>query len=285
MKRKITLFSMTLIVGGLLYFTGLNSGTAHDTGAPASTTNSPHDGQSCDKSSCHNTHPLQNAQPWITSNVPVYGYTQDSIYTITARAIDAGFTSFGFEISPQSTGGSQLGSLIITNATTTKIVAGGGLQYVTHTINGYKGTDSLSWTFNWKAPAKGTGPVTFYGCFNIGNGNSTAANTFVFPATLTVQENATDGIADISNAAMAFSVFPNPAKEQVNIAYSLKKTADMEVNMYDINGRKITTLSNSIVSEGNHTQNVILPTYITRGIYIIQLIANGQSTIQRIIIE
>lgn len=285
MKKKIAFISMTLIVGASLYFTGIHTGKAYYYGPTPGHTNSPFDGQSCDVGGCHNSHLLQTAKPWITSNVPVTGYTQDSVYTFTARAVYTGFTSFGFQISPQSTGGSPLGTLIVSNATATQIQTMGSLQYIEQTQNAYQGTDSVVWTFQWKAPVKGTGPVTFYGCFNCGNGNSSAAGTYVYPATLTVQESATDGINNIVSDNTSFSVFPNPAKEQLNIAYNLKATTNVEVNMYGVDGRKISNLSNGMVNGGNHTQQIALPADVNRGIYLIQLIANGQSTVQRIVVE
>ncbi|HTB31652.1 MAG TPA: choice-of-anchor V domain-containing protein [Bacteroidia bacterium] len=285
MKKKIAIVSMTLLVGGSFYFTGIYTGKAHDTGAPAGVTGSPHDGLTCAASGCHNSNPLQNSQPWIISNVPIAGYTQDSIYTLTAKAVDIGYSSFGFEISPQTSGGYPLGTLIVTNSTATKIVTSGSFQYITHTINGYKGTDSLSWTFNWKAPAKGSGAVTFYGCFNCANGNSKATGTYVFPATLTVQESATDGIDNVTDAAISFSVFPNPAREQVNLTYNMGEAANVEVNMYSLDGRKLSALSAGMVNEGAHTQSLTIPSDINSGIYFIQLIANGQSTVKRIVVE
>lgn len=276
---------MAFVVSSSLYFSGIHNGKAHDTGAPAGTTNSPFDGASCGQTHCHNSNPLQAAKPWITSNVPVYGYTQDSIYTITAKAVDVGFGSFGFEVSPQTSGGAPLGTLIVTNSTATQIVTNGSLQYMTHTIHSYQGTDSVVWTFEWKAPAKGTGSVTFYGCFNCGNGNSSAANTFVFPATLTVIESATDGVGNLRSENASFSVFPNPAKQQINISYNLKQAANVEVNMYGMDGRKISNLLSNMVCEGNHTDNITLPSSINSGVYFIQLTSNGQSTVQKIIVE
>jgi hypothetical protein len=285
MKKKIAFISMTLTVSGLLYFTGIHNSTAHDTGAPAGVTNSPHDAKSCDQNMCHNTNPLQSAKPWITSNIPVAGYTHDSVYTITAKAITVGDTSFGFEISPQTTAGAPLGTLIVTNSTTTKIVTSGTLQYMTHTINSYRGTDSATWTFQWKAPALGTGSVTFYGCFNCGNGNVHPTESFVYPATLTVAETPTDGIATIMSDDNSFSVFPNPVSRQINITYNVKEAANLEINIYGMDGKKIANLFNCMVSGETHPQGIALPSSISPGIYLMQFITNGQSAVQRIIVE
>jgi len=281
MKKKIVTISLTLVVGGLLYFTGINNSKAHDTGAPAGYTGSPSDGKTCDVTSCHNSNPLQSPQPWISSNVPVAGYSPDTVYTITAKAVKIGYSSFGFEISPQNASGTELGTLINTS-TTTQIIS---TKYITHTVYGYRGTDSVVWTFQWRAPARGTGSVTFYGAFNCGNGNANATGTYVYPATLVVAENMLAGINTMESESTSFSIFPNPAKEQVTITYNLKKTTNVEINMYGLDGRKICNLLNNVVGEGNYTQGLSLPSEITPGIYFIQLITNGQSTVQKIVVE
>ncbi len=276
---------MTIIIGGLLYFTGIKNSKAYYYGPPAGATNSPFDGASCAYPGCHSTHPLQSPKPWISSNVPPAGYSPDTIYTFTAKAVYIGKTSFGFEISPQTVSGSPLGTLIVSNATTTQITTFSGLQYIEQTQNGYVGTDSVVWSFKWKAPIRGTGSVTFYGCFNCGQGNSSSANTYVYPATLVIPENTLAGISNLESESTAFSVFPNPVKEQANISYNLKKTTNVQINLYGIDGRKICALLNTMVNEGEHTQSLSIPAGTARGIYLIQLTTNGQSTTQRIIIE
>ena len=285
MKKKATIILMTTMVGGLLYFTGINNSKAHDYGAPAGYTNSPHDGKSCDYKGCHNTNPLQSAQTWITSDIPAEGYSPDTTYTITARAVDVGKTSYGFQISPQTVSGSPLGKLIVTNPTTTQIITSHSIQYIEQTLKGYSGTDSLVWTFNWTAPAKGTGTVTFYGCFNCGVGNKSAANTYVFPATLVIPENISAGINTMAEN-VSFTIFPNPANEQVSIAYNLKETQIIEINMYNLQGKKVSTFMNSSVQNGGeHKKQFTLPGTISPGIYFVQLIANGQPVVQKIVVE
>lgn len=289
MKKRIIITSMIFVTGAILYFTSINPVKAYYYGPPVYATNSPYDGASCDQSGCHNSHSLQSAKPWITSNVPVGGYVPNTIYTITAKAVHIGFTSFGFEISPQTTAGTPLGTLIVTNSATTQIATTSGsgystLQYIEQTQYGYQGTDSLVWTFNWKAPSSGAGSVTFYGCFNTGNGNSVPTGTFVYPATLVIPES-TAGVDDIAAQNTSFSIFPNPAKEQCSITYSLQKATHVQVNMYAIDGKKISNLADNMVNQGNHTQNMALPLNIKPGVYLLQLITNEQSTIQKIVVE
>jgi len=277
---------MTLIVGVLLYFTGINNSKAYYYGPLAGYTGSPHDGgKTCDYSNCHNSHSLQSPQAWISSNVPAAGYSPDTVYTITAKAVKIGYGSFGFEISPQTTGGAPLGKMIVTNTSTTQLLSVGSLQYMEQTQYGYSATDSMTWSFHWKAPAVGTGSVTFYGAFNCGNGNSVATGTYVYPSTLIIPENIDAGISAIENAKTSFSLFPNPARgTQINITYTLPHSTNVEINMYGMDGRKIATLLNNTVSEGEHTQALILPSGITPGIYLVELTANNKSTIGRMMV-
>jgi len=282
MKKKIAIALMTLMMGGLLYFSNIENSKAYYYGPLAGYTGSPYDGKTCDYSNCHNSHPLQGSKPWISSNVPAAGYSPDSVYTITAKAVQIGFTSFGFEISPQNASGKELGTLININPSQTQITS---TKYIEQTQYSYQGTDSVVWTFQWKAPAAGTGSVTFYGAFNCGKGNSVPTGSYVYTATLTIPENVDAGISALENAKTSFSLFPNPAKGQVNITYMLQRTSDVEINIYGIDGKKISTLINTMGTEGEQKHLLLLPSEIKSGIYIIQLIANGKSTMQRIIVE
>jgi hypothetical protein len=285
MKRKIAAVSMTLLTGILLYFTGIHNGTAHDTGAPAGYSGSPYDGRTCDYSGCHTSYPLQIAQAWISSNVSAYGFLPDSVYTITAKSVYIGNTSFGFEISPQTPSGTAVGTLIVTDATTTQIVTSHSLQYMTHTIHSYQGTDSVVWTFEWRAPVTLTDSVIFYGSFNCGNGNSSAAGAYIYPATLVIHESKTAGIGNIQNLNNSFAIFPNPARQQINISYNITDACNVEINMYALDGKKLSNLMNNMDAKGEHSRNITLPSSINPGIYFIQLIANGQSTVQKIMVE
>ena len=137
------------------------------TGSPASNTGSPADGTTCAES-CHGGSAVTQAG-LITSNIPTAGYTPGTTYTITATISGSG--KKGFQVSPQNTAGTLLGSLIAGSGN--KIV---GTKYVTH--SSAKTATTATWTFQWIAPAAGTGAVTFYGAFAITT-NSTKKSTLV----------------------------------------------------------------------------------------------------------
>ena len=127
----------------------------YPTGAPVGKTGSPGDGSNC--SSCHGGTASTTAGQ-ITSNIPVDGYVAGQTYQITATNPLTGSGKYGFEVSPQNVAGTQLGTLVA--GTGSKLV--GGTKYVTHSN---ANSTTHIWSFNWVAPAAGTGAVTFYGAF------------------------------------------------------------------------------------------------------------------------
>jgi hypothetical protein len=136
-------------------------------------TGSPGDGHSC--ASCHGS--ASSVTGWITSNIPAGGYVPGTAYQITASNSISGSGKYGFEVSPQTTSGTLLGTL--TAGTNSKVVGSG--KWVTQSTASNSVT---SWTFTWTAPVAGTGSVTFYGSFARSTGSATKLST------LTVSEQA-----------------------------------------------------------------------------------------------
>ncbi len=175
----IFLFTVYLIFSDVLN----NNVSSHTAGAPASRTGSPGDGnQSC--TSCHGGSAAVQSG-WITSDVPASGYVPGTVYTITSTATGGGHVKFGFEVSPQNVSGILLGTLINTSSETQLI---GSNKYITHTSSGTSGSGSKTWTFNWTAPASGTGDVTFYGAFLVTNNDNSSGGDATNTSTLVVSE-------------------------------------------------------------------------------------------------
>lgn len=153
LRMKKTFLLLAIVVIAVVGLTSFE--TLYPTGAPAGYTGSPGDGQNC--TSCHGG-TATSSTGWITSNIPASGYVPGTTYQITATNSLTGSGKFGFEVSPQNASGTLLGTLAA--GANCQLVGGG--KYVTHT----NASPSIStWTFNWTAPAAGTGNVTFYGAF------------------------------------------------------------------------------------------------------------------------
>jgi len=164
---KFKRLPLLLSIASLLVLTSFVA--FYPTGAPPAKTGSPGDGSNCTE--CHGG-TATSVTGWITSNIPSGGYTPGQTYQITATNQLTGSGKFGFEVSPQNAAGTLLGTLAA--GTNSQLV--GSNKYVTHTN---ANTTVSSWTFNWTAPAAGTGTVTFYGAFAKGKPGPVRLSTLV----------------------------------------------------------------------------------------------------------
>ena len=183
--KKTGLFFFTLIT--VTFFLAVAFSTqvyAYPGGAPAGYTGSPGDGQNCTKAGCHGGS-AATVNGWITSNIPTAGYTAGTTYDITVSVTGSG--NHGFEVSPQNVTGTLLGSLIAGSGN--KLVGSG--KYVTQSSS--QNGNPQTWSFQWVAPATGTGSVTLYGAFCV-----TKSNTKL--STLVVNENPILPLAVIATA-------------------------------------------------------------------------------------
>lgn len=185
MKNKTRITRNLIFVSAFLTGLAVAVGAiAYPGGSPAGYTGSPGDGQNC--VSCHGGS-ASTVTNWITSNIPPEGYTPGSTYTITVTVSGTG--KKGFEVSPQSVSGTQLG--VLAAGTGNHLV--GGTKYVTQNSSG-SSSGTATWSFSWTAPAAGTGQVTFYGAFTV-NKPVTKLSTLV------VQENAAVPLAASASAS------------------------------------------------------------------------------------
>ncbi|NVO20909.1 MAG: T9SS type A sorting domain-containing protein [Bacteroidetes bacterium] len=164
MKIKWLLLSLSLLAIILCSFMPYPGGAP----SPYTYTGSPGDGNDC--SQCHGN--PGNVTGWLTSNVPASGYVPGTTYQITATNSISGSGKYGFECSPQTTGGALVGTLA--PGTNSKLVGSG--KWVTQSSASNSVT---SWTFSWTAPAAGTGNVTFYASFARSTGSSVKLTTLV----------------------------------------------------------------------------------------------------------
>lgn len=198
--QKHFYFLLPLFVIATIFLTSFGDGdpnSDYPSGAPAGYTGSPADGQNC--TSCHNGS-AANLGGIITSDIPAQGYTPGSDYTITVTLTGSG--KKGFEVSPQTTGGSLVGTL--TAGGGNKLVGNG--KYCTHS-SAQTGSTAV-WTFTWTAPAAGTGDVTFYGAFTI-------TKPVTKLSTLVVNENTSAPLSATATATPSAICFGNTS--QLNV--------------------------------------------------------------------
>lgn len=185
--RKIIL-SIPFITGFMLLsdlvFTNIGGGPAGLTGAPSEGT--------C--LNCHSGSAL-NSGPGSVSISLAGGattYVPGNTYAVTVTVTEAAKTKFGFQATVLN------GSNIFTGLMNTSSSAGrvglssqNGRSYANHNSSSAVSatSGSNSWTFNWVAPAAGTGTVRFYASGNATNANSGSGGDKIYTTSLAITES------------------------------------------------------------------------------------------------
>lgn len=240
--------------------------THYPGGAPPQYTGSPADGQNC--TACHNG-TASNVSNWITSNVDQSGYLPGQTYTITVTVTGSG--NKGFEVSPQNAAGSYFGTIVLGTGTE---FAGGNTHYITHSAA--SNSNPKIWTFQWVAPAANSGPVTMYGAFALGVGNTRLS-------TLTIPENVGTGIGD-KPVASAVSVFPSPANTDLNVKFNLEKEADVKLSLVNTATGVKNVLRQQHMSMGDQTARLDCSS-IAGGVYILMAEYGGETHQAKVLIQ
>lgn len=271
MKKKFTLALSIMLMAGMAYDYNHNSAHTFSNGAPSGQTGSPGDASTC-SSSCHTQPGTQTTEAVsVSSDIPASGYIAGTTYTFTITTTGGG-SKTGFQVSPQDAVGNLIGTLIASGAGTQ--FSAGGSTHITHSA---AGTSSSSWTFEWTAPAGGTGDVTFYVAVNFTNNMSDQTGDVVVNETHVVQES-TVGISEAELAAL--SVYPNPVIDELHIA---AKDVDEEITitLFSMDGKKVLEETH----EGGEVIVDVASKSLNTGVYFLQLEVEGKSTIKKLLIK
>jgi hypothetical protein len=240
--------------------------------APAAKTGSPGDGGSC--TGCHSG-TATTSPGLITSNIPLSGYVPNQTYTITASVTQSGKTKFGFEVSPQNTSGIKKGTMVITNSTATQLISAG--KYVTHKTAGTSfSTGTATWSFDWIAPAAGSGDLTFYGAFNITNANGSSSGDIIKLSTLAVTEDLSAGVEDLLVSDQV-NVFPNPVQDNLRITSSSLPDAPINISIINIAGQEVKKIEEAAIN------SVINLEDLAAGYYVLKIETEKGIAIKKII--
>lgn len=275
MIKKFTLLTSILFVAGMAIDGMYNQAHTNPFGAPVGHVGAPADGGlTCATAGCHAATP-QNASDLFAVGVPAAGYNPGETYLVQVNFTGSG--NKGFQVSPQTTAGALQGELInitTSGAGATQTVGAG--KYITHTAP--QGGNAGSWTFNWKAPAAGTGPVTFYGAFVNGR------NVGLRLSQVVVQENLTASVAD-NGKLKNFRIYPNPVTDKVTISYKLERSEKVNIKVFDITGRQSMQLLNSTEEAGEHQHVFEVKQTLASGVYFISLEAGSKRFSQKMLVK
>lgn len=70
-------------------------------------------------------------------------------------------------------------------------------------------------------------------------------------------------------------LYPNPIESNAMLSYTLQNDTHLSIYIIDQQGKKIiNVLNNILINKGLQTQQIILPSYLSKGIYHIVLESN-----------
>lgn len=292
---KLKIFTATAIMASTfaVFQVSQNQLQSKPDGAPSAVTGSPGDNlQTCAKSGCHTGVAVKSKSGIIKSTVPATGYVPGTTYTITAKVKSPTVNRWGFEISPQNiTTGAKMGNLIVTNSSQTKLV--GASKYITHTQAGNSGAGTKTWTFNWQAPAAGSGKVKFYGTFLFANNTGGTGGDTTYKSTLLIYEDTIpmplhqvenlnpmnkEQTTGLCPASLNVQVFPNPFNTVTGLRISSGSQEDFSYAIYSFSGALIKREEHISIQSTMELGSELAP-----GVYFIQVYQAGIAKTMKIV--
>ncbi len=185
MKKKYMLLALPLVTIIMTSSILSDNGKAGKTGSPGELT--------C--RDCHGDFAANSGGGSITiSNTGMtnWQYVPGQTYPITVTVARTGSTIFGLGVECLTATNTNAGSFVITNTAATQLksatVSGVSRTNVVQQLNGGLTNNTKSFTFNWTAPAAGTGTVKFYFAGIAGNNDGNESGDYVYNSSQTVTE-------------------------------------------------------------------------------------------------
>jgi hypothetical protein len=209
-----------------------------------------------------------------TTNIPPTGYVPGNTYIITTGKTFTGFVR-GFQTAAQG-GGLQKGVFDNINTTETliktKTITGNVFTYVDQTDVSAYGTGF--WSFNWTAPAAGSGPVTFYSSFLDGDDSGGTSGDVTYISTTVVQENLNVGITQATSKSN-INIYPTVSKGIFTVEVN---EGAYSIEIYSLTGEKVFEKTTNATVEH-------ISLNVNSGLYFVNIKKDNKNTIKKIVIQ
>lgn len=201
-------------------------------------------------------------------------YHSGRTYKITVSGTNATKTQFGYQFSALSGSNITAGTYSNISAGSKQSNASASIKVVEHSARINAGANTFTASFDWTAPASGTGPVTMALSVNAVNGDNSTSGDQYNSTTLTMNESSTS-VGTIAKSIA--SVYPNPASEQLTV--QLETNGNTVLHLFDGSGRLV--YHNST----NDATIRINTTAFAKGMYYLQVINNGNKQVLPITVQ
>lgn len=263
MKKQIITVTALLFTFGL----SIQQIISNPTGTPAQASGGPAEGgATCSQSGCHFGTPT-TVTDILTTDIPAAGYTPGTTYNITATVSGSG--GKGLMVSAQNPSGTFLGTMLA--GTGSKKVF---TNYITHSND--KSASPAVWSFQWTAPAAGSGPVTFYGAFAI-------TRNITRKQQLVVNENTTTAVNTVEDA-LRLKMYPNPITDRLTLNYTLPSSGAVSVELMSVDGKNSYKLFEGSRTSGEQEQGFDV-SGVQSGLYLLKVNTENGEHLRKVLVQ
>jgi hypothetical protein len=167
-----------------------------------------------------------------------------------------------------------------TAGTNTAVFTGadGGIYFSTHLVDNA--------TFQWKAPASGSGTVNFYssGFQSTSTSNSSGQSKQVTATSTEITTAVGDQPVEQPREFTLSPNYPNPFNPETNIRFTLPEDGRAVLKVFNIRGQEVAELFNGIVPAGRQVTAVFKAANLPSGIYFSRLEFKGRRMVQKMIL-
>ena len=217
-------------------------------------------------------------------------YVPGKTYQVAIKVKNPNIQRFGFcVVSLTEADNKNTGTLKITESTRTQLInhaVGGDTRYeVTHKQPGTNATSTGNneWTFEWTAPATAQGNIIFYYATNSTNNNGQSSGDNIRLSQFKLKPAGPSGIDEFMDKNEVVALYNNDGNF-LDIRYILKKECTVQVSVVDALGQQLYTDNGDYKNVGACGKRVDLPSYITTGIYFVNLKYGNNNVTRKIFI-
>jgi hypothetical protein len=280
-KKLLTLFLIAFIAIAQVSLTLLHSNGI------AGYTNSPGE---INCTNCHITYPINSPGGSVLINLlqdSTNNYVAGQTYTVNVKIKRPGLLLYGFDCEALDSNGANAGTISLINPSTTTLinalVNSNNRTNITH-YGGVYSTDSTVFSFKWKAPITNIGKINLYVAAAATNGDGYTDGDYIYTDSLALIPNTTTNINNKKEVLDHFTVFPNPAEESATLSYYLSNNSIVTANLISPKGQTVFHFFKEN-QKGQVRKSISLPSFLEKGIYLIELDVNGHSCTRSIIFK
>ena len=113
--------------------------------------------------------------------------------------------------------------------------------------------------------------------------NATAGGSELAIDNIRVVNSIITGLKDNKLNALGASIYPNPARNEVNIAFDLQSSGVAQISIMDLTGREIRTFTKSAGTGANNLKMNVSD--LEKGVYLVRTLVNNKMNVTKLVIR